>query len=185
MNIYRYDNLLSLCFFCAFSVVSASCTANTAPQGARNAGNPPPKIKIVAPVYTEIKQDAVVYSGTALSAEYFDRTHPGIITKPTMNGTLTNGETFSVSSDLGHYDESRHVITLNDNIHALLDNTYMLTCSGIDYFIEKKLMISEDTITVNSKDLQLQGDKGSIDLKTNIMTIKGNINAKIYNMSLK
>ncbi len=61
----------------------------------------------------------------------------------------------------------------------------MLTCSGIDYFIEKKLMISEDTITVNSKDLQLQGDKGSIDLKTNIMTIKGNINAKIYNMSLK
>lgn len=168
-----------------FSMLFASCNVKTSSHITNNAANLPPKVKIVEPIYTEVKKDSVIYNGNALSAEYFGSIQPGVITKPNINGILKNGETFSVSSDMGHYNESKHVITLNGNINAVLDNTYTLTCNGIDYFIEKKLIISEDPITLYSKDLQLHGDKGSIDLDKDIMTVKGNINAKIYNMSLK
>ena len=175
-----YAHVIAVSFF-----LFVACTGEAPSQKSAAAAPPQPKIKIVSPVYTELKQNAILYNGNAVSAEYFDATHPGIIVKPVMNGTLTNGETFSVSSETGHYDESSHTVRLNDNIHAVLDNTYTLTCDSIDYFIEKKLIISQDPITVSSKDLQLHGDKGSINLEKNIMTVQGNINAKIYNMSLK
>ncbi len=168
-----------------FSMLFASCNVKNSSQTTNKTDNLPPKIKIVEPIYTEVKKNNVIYSGNAVSAEYFGSMQPGVITKPNINGILKSGETFSVSSDMGYYNESKHVITLNDNIRAVLNNTYTLTCNGIDYFIEKKLIISEDPITVYSKDLQLHGDKGSIYLDKDILTINGDINAKIYNMSLK
>ncbi|MCL4469077.1 MAG: LPS export ABC transporter periplasmic protein LptC [Deltaproteobacteria bacterium] len=185
MNFQTCNVRVFACFIAASFFLLASCTTKTTAQKASSTTPVQPKITIVAPVYTELKQNSLLYNGTAVSAEYFDRTHPGIITKPVMNGMLTNGETFSVSSEKGFYDESNHKVTLADNIHAVLNNTYTLTCDSIDYFIEKKLIISQDPITVYSKDLQLHGDKGSINLEKNIMTVQGNINAKIYNMSLK
>ena len=185
MNFQACNRRLSAWFIAAFFFFLASCTVKAPSQKADNAAPLQPKIKLVSPVYTELKQNTILYNGTAVSAEYFDATHPGIIVKPVMNGTMTNGETFSVTSEKGYYDKSRHMVTLDDNIHAVLDSTYTLTCDSLDYFIEKKLIISQAPITVYSKDLQLQGDKGSINLGKNIMTVQGNINAKIYKMSLK
>ena len=185
MNFQTCNGRVSAYVIAASFFLFVSCTSEAPSRKSTAAAPPQPKIKIISPVYTELKQNAILYNGNAVSAEYFDATHPGIIIKPVMNGTLTSGETFSVSSETGHYDESNHTVTLNDNIYAVLDNTYTLTCDSIDYFIEKKLIISQDPITVSSKDLQLHGDKGSINLEKNIMTVQGNINAKIYNMSLK
>ncbi len=184
MNLLTQNHVLLICSV-LFVLMLASCSATPGTRENRAAAPPPPKVAIDGPVYTEITKNKVVYSGTAESAEYFDSTHPGIVMHPDVQGVLTNAETFSVSSDRGYYDESRHLITLNDNIHALLNDTYTLTCSTIDYFMEKKLLVSDDPITVVSSDIQLHGDKGRIDLEKNRMTVLGNIHAKIYNMSLK
>ncbi len=184
MNLLTHDKRM-LFRFVSIVLLCVSCTAPTVSRETAAATPPPPKVRIVDPVYTEFKENTMVYSGTAASAEYFDRTHPGAVLHPDLQGTLADAETFSVTSDRGYYDEIRHVITLHDNIRAILNDTYTLTCNGIDYFIEKKLIISEDPITVFSKDIQLTGERGRINLEKNRMTVQGDIHAKIYHMSLK
>ncbi|MGB9735121.1 MAG: LPS export ABC transporter periplasmic protein LptC [bacterium] len=144
-----------------------------------------PQIKLVAPVYTEIKGNKVIYRGIALSAEYFGEEKPGIVIKPYVEGLLQNGEPFSVSADIGYYNAREHTITLNNNINAVLNNTYTLKSDKVQYFLNKKLIISEEPITVYGKDLQLYGDRGSIDLGKDLMLVKGNIRAKIYRVRLR
>lgn len=105
--------------------------------------------------------------------------------RPFIEGVLNNGEPFSVSSDVGYYNENTHVIKLNNNIIAVLNKNYILRANAIEYFLNKKLIVSKQPITVDGKDLQLYGDKGSIDLEKDVLSIKGNINARIYNMRLR
>jgi len=186
MNLKLCKYILFVFLIYVLATSGASCSIKNNNTNANNSSsNPPPKMKLEQPVYTEIKKNTIIYKGIALSAEYFGKTKPGIVVRPFIDGVLNNGEPFSVSSDMGYYDENTQVIKLNDNITAVLNKTYILKSNAIEYFLNKKLIVSDQPITVYGKDLQLFGDEGSIDLEKDILSIQGNINAKIYNMKLR
>lgn len=169
---------------CSLAVLAASCSGSHAP--AENPGNRNgAKIQIVQPVYTEIKKDKTVYSGNAQYAEYYDGSRTGIILSPVMDGIMSGGDTFTVSSDKAYYYARDQEITLTDNIRARIGSEYEMTTKKVDYLIDKKLIVAAEPLTVTGRDLQLHARRGSIDLKRNTLTMQGDITAKIYNMSLR
>lgn len=185
MSQKTYKHILFVLFSYIFFVSFAMC-ANKSSTGNQNSSDTiEPKIRLIDPIYTEIKENKIIYKGFGLSAEYFGEAHPGIVVKPYIEGLIKDGESFSVSADMGYYDVRKHVITLDNNIIAVLNNNYTLKSNEVEYFINKKLILSEKPITIYGKDLQLYGDRGSIDLEKNLIIVKGNINAKIYKVRLR
>ncbi len=175
--------IISICLI-AVLATTASCSGSRV-RAENGKGKNTPKIRLVNPVYTELKADKTIYDGNALSAEYYDNEHLGIIMSPEIKGILSNGNGFSVSSDRAYYHDNNRLITLTDNIHASIGDEYQMTTTTLDYMIEKKLIVASEPVTVTGRDLQLHANKGSIDLEDNVLTMQGDINAKIYNMSLK
>ncbi len=173
-----------LCLAVILLLSGASCNAGHVPMNnSTNASHP--AIMLDTPVFQEIKKDKTVYSGTASNAEYFNTAHTSVVMNPRLAGTLKNGEPFTASSDRAFYYDNKQLITLKDNIHARLNDDYDITCTTMDYLVDKRIIVAREPITVTGKDLQLYADKGSIGLEDNRLTMQGNIDAKIYNMSLK
>lgn len=168
------------------SISGTSCNAKRSLQNAANSNNASnPTIMLDTPVFKEIKKDKTTYSGSASNAEYYNDRHISTIINPKLDGTLKNGGSFTASSDRAFYYDNKQLITLKDNIYASLNNDYDIRCNTMDYLIDKRIIIAKEPITVTGTNLQLHADKGSIGLEDNRLTMQGNINAKIYNMSLK
>ncbi len=169
----------------AVFAIAVSCAGGKASSDAKEAHNPQVGIKLMEPSFTEIKKSKIMYKGNASYAEYFDNSRLGVITNPRIEGMLSDGKEFTVSSDKAYYYDKKQLITLKHNIWAQLNNNYKIRGNELNYFINKKIVITGEPVTVTGSGLQFHADSGSINLKRNKLIMHGNIHAKIYNMSLK
>ncbi len=175
-------------YIMAMLITGISCTNDSVKQAAGLSSRTEvqtPTIEIVDPVFTEIKENTVSYNGEAVEAEYFNNEHKGIIINPRVSGLTSKGESFTASAEKGYYYDKNKTLTLKNNIFARLDSGYDLKCNYVDYFINKRIIVAYEPVTISSKAFILHADKANINLNTGKLLMEGNIKANIYNMSLK
>jgi LPS export ABC transporter protein LptC len=141
--------------------------------------SPKPGLQIGKIKHSSTRNGVLEWELEADSAEYTNENKEAILHDLSLIVHLKDNEKAFVRAEEGALNTDIKNIRLNGNV-ILKKQGYTFMSERLAYAHEKRLIHTETPVTIEGNSLHLRADAMTIDLNTNITTLKGNVKGDFY-----